>query len=234
MTITLVQTAAASSGTADVSALTVTLGGLATAHNCLVACIGGFDVGAVVNVTSSGSPDHWGTTAAVTEDLTVTTCEIWVDPNCAGGNTTVTVAVTNPGLLMAQVFEFSGVLASSPADVTTVNGSASIANTSWSSGTSSAYTSGDVLVGMCASSNASVLYTMTGPSSPWINEASVGANVAPNFARMIAGYQVTSGGGTMAYAGTNTGFVRYGAAAVALKATGGGSGAAGSFLPFFG
>ena len=196
-----------------------------------MACIGGYDVGAVENVTSAAGADHWA--AGVIEDPTVTTCEIWIDPDCGGGNTTVTVAATNPGLLMMQVFEFTGVLASSPIDVTTANGSASISNTSWSSGTSGTYAAGDVLVGMCSTSNAATVYTLTGPSSPWVNEASIGANVTPNLARMIAGYQVTSGGGTMTYAGTNTGFVRYGAAAVALKAAGGGGGSAGSFLQFF-
>lgn len=223
--------AASPTGTADVHSVTVTLGTPATAGNCLVACIGGYDVGAVENVTSAASADHWA--AGVIEDISVTTCEIWVDRNCAGGNTTVSATVTNSGLLMMEIFEFSGIDPSAPIDVITQNGSASISNTSWSSGTSGTYSAGDVLVGMCSASNASVTYTMTGPSSPWINEASVGANVTPNLARMIAGYQITTGGGTMTYAGTNTGFVRYGAAAVALKAAGGGGGSAGSFLPFF-
>ena len=230
MTIALVQAAASPTGTADVHAQSVALGTPATAHNCLVACIAGYNCNAVEAVTSAASADNWA--AGVIQDNASVTCEIWVDPDCAGGNATVSAGVTTAGLLMVQIFEFSGVLASSPIDVTTSGGSLSVTNTSWSSGTSGTYAAGDVLVGMCSSSNASVLYTMTGPSSPWTNEASIGANVTPNRARMIAGYQITSGGGTMTYAGTNTGFVRYGAAAIALKAVSSG-GSIGSFLPFF-
>lgn len=232
MTIALVQAASATSGTSNAHAQAVALATPATAHNCLVACVAGYNCNAVEAVTSAASQDGWGTSAAVSATSASVTCEIWVDPDCAGGNATVNAGVTTAGLLMVQVFEFSGVLASAPVDVTVSADSLAVTNTSWSSGTSGAYQAGDVLVGMCSTSNAATLYTMTGPSSPWVNEASIGANVAPNLARMIAGYQVTTGGGTMTYAGTNSGFVRYGAAAIALKAVSSG-GSTGSFLPFF-
>jgi hypothetical protein len=232
VTAALVQTAWATSGSTDAHGLVAALDTRATPGSCLVACVAGYDVGAVEAVTSAASQDNWGTAAAVSADDASTTCEIWINPGCTVAASTVTAGVTTSGLLMAQVFEFSGILASSPADVTTTGNDPSIVATSWSSGTSGTYEAGDVLIGMCSANNGSVAFTMTGPSSPWANESYLQASLSGIFARMIAGYQITTGGGTMTYSGTNTGFVRYGAAAIALKAVSGG-GSTGSFLPFF-
>jgi len=234
VTISLAQPAAANHSSSLVTALTVTLPSPATAGNCLVACIGGHNANAVTALYSSASQDQWGTTAAVTASASAETCEIWIDPACAGGNTTVSCSVTNSGLVIMQVFEFSGVASGSPVDGTPASAVSVPQVSSWSSGASGTASAGDVVIGASCGFNGSGAYTLTGPSSPWTNEAYIATSLSSIWVRLIAGYQVLSGSGTATYSGTSSAAQSYGAAAIALKAAGsGGAGSAGSFLPFF-
>ena len=233
MTIAFVQVGTNHSSS-QVGALTVTLPSPATAGNCLVACIGGHNANAVTSVISSASPDNWGTTAAVTASAGAETCEIWADPGCHGGNATVSCTTTVNGLLIMQVFEFSGVAASGAVDVTA--SALSIPPvTSWSSGSTGTAQAGDLIVGACCGYAGGGPYSLTGPGSPWVNEAYVATSLLSLYVRLIAGYQVLSGAGAVTYSGTSGSAQAYGAAAVALKSAsgGGGSGSHGSFLPFF-
>lgn len=235
MTIALVagQTAANHSST-DVHALTVTLDNPVTAGNCVVACIGGYNINVVESVVSAASADNW--VLGESGDVGPSTAEVWIDPDCAAGHTTFSASVTNSGLIIMQVFEFSGVATSSPADVTTSGGSGALV-TSWSSGTSATASAGDLLVGMCCGHGGGGTYTLSGPSSPWINETPVATSLGGIWARLVAGYQVLGSSAALTYSGTATVAQDYAAAGVALKAAGGGGGGggsgSGSFLPFF-
>lgn len=233
MTIAFVQTAASHSSSL-VHSLTATLSSPATAGNCLVACIGGHNINVVTGVTSSASADNWGTAGAVTASAGAETCEIWTDPGCAGGNTTVTCSVTNSGLVIMQVFEFAGVASGSPVDGTPASAVSVPQTTSWSSGATGTASAGDLVIGASCGYNGASAYTLTGPSSPWTNEAYIATSQSSIWTRLIAGYQVLSGSGTATYSGTSSSAQGWGAAAIALKAAGGGgAGSAGSFLPFF-
>ena len=234
MTIPLAQPVAqASSGAFSANSATVTLGSLTTQRNCLVACIGGYHVGTVTSVTSAASPTGWVSAAVL--DVTGVTCEIWICPGITTGAATVTAQATNAGQMGVTVFELAGVMASSPLDASAPGGSVpSPTVTSWSSGTSSAYQAGDVLIGLCASSRGTAGYTLTGPSSPWVNETAINTSLSGISSRFLAGYQITTGGGTMTYAGTSSTYQEYSCVAIALKsATPAGGSTGGSFLPFF-
>ena len=236
MTISLAQPAAQNHSSTLVTALTVTLSSPATAGNCLVACIGGHSINVVTAVISSASADNWGTAAAVTASAGAETCEIWADPGCAGGNTTVSCSTTNGGLVIMQVFEFAGVAASSAVDV--IASAVSIPQTSsWSSGSTGTAQAGDVIVGASCGFGGAGAYTLTGPSSPWTTEAYIATSQSSIWTRLICGYQVLSGSGSATFPGTSSQAQAWGAAEVALKAAGGGGGggggSAGSFLPFF-
>jgi hypothetical protein len=231
LTVTLVQTVAGHSTTL-VNTLTVTLFSPATAGNCLVVCAGARNANVVTGVTSSGSADNWA--SAATADAGAITSEIWADPHCGGGNTTVTVLFTVSGLLAVQVFEFAGV-AVSPADVTAPGGLSIPPVSSWSSGSTGTAQAGDVVIGSCCGFEGSGVYTLTGPSSPWVNEPVIATSGSGFFVRLIAGYQVLSGSAAATYSGTSGAPQSYGAVAIALKSASGGGvgGSTGSFLPFF-
>jgi hypothetical protein len=232
VTIALAQTPAANHSSVHQAALTITLGSPATAGNCLVACIGAWQGSTVAAVTSSASPDHWALGSS--GDLGSGTAEIWADPGCAGGNTTVGVTFTVPGLLAVQVFEFSGVAHSSAVD-TTASGGSLAPGTSWTTGASGSAAAGDLLLGMCLAYSTGGAFTLAGPSSPWVNEPQIATSQSGEYVRLLAGYQTSGGAGAFTYAG-NSGLIsqQYAAAGLALKPSGGGgSGPAGSFLPFF-
>jgi hypothetical protein len=233
VSITLAQPAAANHSSSLVTALTVTLSTPAKAGNCLVACIGGYDTNVVTGVVSSASADQWGTTAAVTASTGAETCEIWTDPDCAGGNATVSCSVTNGGLVIMQVFEFAGVAASSPVDGSPASAVSALQVSSWSSGATGTASAGDLVIGASCGFSGSGAYTLTGPGGSWTNEAYIATSLSSIWVRLITGYQVLSGSGAATYSGTSSHAQAYGAAAIALKASGGGGGSAGSFLPFF-
>ena len=79
-------------------------------------------------------------------------------------------------------------------------------------------------------------YTVTGPSSPWVNETAIGTSISglsASTSRYMAGYQITTGSGTMTFAGTSSAYQEYACVAIALKAVAAPGGGSGSFLPFF-
>ena len=237
VTIALVPGQTAQNHVPSGNSLTVTLPNPPAAGNCLVACIGGHNANTVSSVVLGFSDaDNWA--AALTNDVGAITGEIWIDPDCDGSSAGVTIHTANAGQINAQVFEFSGV-STSPLDVST-SAQNLTPSSSWSSGTSGTAAAGDAWIGMC-SGYAGVIYSLTGPSSPWTNEAVLtnSSGTPQVFSRFIAGYQVSSSAGTVTYAGVSTGSPNtqvYAALAISLTAAGGGGGggaATGSFLPFF-
>jgi len=197
MTISVVQTKAANS-------LTVTLASPTTAGNCLIVCVASLNAttpASISGITLGGSADNFA--AAVSNTAQTASAFIWVDPNCAGGQTSVvisgshlTVSAGNGGVI---VYEVSGLAASSVADKTSSSNAAS--GTTWTSAATATTTqASEFWVGVADAFNP------VGPSSPWSNTAA-GTSA-------IAGQQIVSSTGTATYNGTctNTGPV---AAAVA-------------------
>ena len=195
MTIAFVQTAGNSSAT---NAVTVTLGANTTAGNCLVVCIGMGSGGAhatVSSVTLGGSSAGWSQLAAV-GDLTTGAEQlaVWVDPNCAGGQTSVVVTLSGASVTLAQVFEFSGVAASSVLDQSVTFDSGAGTNSTFSVTSGTTTQPSEVAVGCVYGFNT----TITGPSSPWVNETTVTSTTRT----LQAGYDILSSTGTVTYSGS--------------------------------
>jgi hypothetical protein len=205
--ITLVHTTAANSTSVTIPST--------TAGNCLVVCVLSFNTTtsqSVSGVTLGGSAGNFaqaiskvgGTSSAVM-------AAIWVDPNCAGGQTAITISGSN--LLVSfgdggvVVFEFSGVATSSPVDLTSSGGAAT--GTGWDSGTTGT-TSQAVEAWVGAAVGFATLSTL--PGSPWTNTQPGGASNPA-----VAGYQITSSAGTADYAGTQTSSDPWAAVVVTLK-----------------
>ena len=195
MTIAFVQTAGNSSAT---NAVTVTLGSATTAGNCLVACIAlgnSSSTSAVSSVTLGGSAGNFSQIKAV-GDLAVGAEQlaIWVDPNCAGGQTSVAITQTTGLATMAWVFEFSGLALSALLDQSATFDSAAGTNSTFSI-TSGATTQASELAVGCAYAFST---TITGPSSPWVNEATL----SQGNDRLQASYNILSSTGTVTYSGS--------------------------------
>ena len=201
------------------NAVTVTLGSPTTASNCLVACVALGSGGSLASVTSiklGGSADNWAQLKAV-GDLTTGAEQlaVWADPNCAGGQTSVVMqpAVANTNVM--YVFEASGIAPSSILDqFGTADSGGSQTGPSFSVSTGGATTqASELAVGCVYGYN----QTITGPSSPWVNESTVS-----NGTRTLqAGYQILSSTGTVTYSGTLGGSTYNGQILVTLKAAGG-------------
>src|SRR5690348_9538589 len=106
------------SGNAGTS-LSLTLGSATTAGNCLIVCIAGDAAAtnpAVTGITLGGAAGNFAQvlTAGSTSADAITT-SIWADPNCAGGQTSVTVTFTVSGTfgICVTVMEWSGLLTAS-------------------------------------------------------------------------------------------------------------------------
>lgn len=210
----------------------------ATAGNCLVAnvnVVGSAGTPSVSGVKTGSNVENWAKGVEV-DDATNTACSaIWVDPNTAGGGTTVAVTVafnatattTNSVTVMVDAFEFSGVVTSSPVDKTTT-GATGQTSTSWSSGTTSTISqASEVLIGTMTATAASGSTTVTGPSSPWTNESVISSTVAFSGTSFdcyaLSGYQIVSSTGTATYNGTTSSSSIWDSVALTLK------GAASSF-----
>ena len=195
MSIAFVQ---AASNTAAASSVTVTLGSATTAGNCVIACIAlgnSSSTSAVSSVTLGGSAGNFSQIKAV-GDLAVGAEQlaIWVDPNCAGGQTSVAITQTTGLVTMAWVFEFSGLALSALLDQSATFDSAVGTNSTFSI-TSGATTRASELAVGCAYAFST---TITGPSSPWVNEATL----SQGNDRLQASYNILSSTGTVTYSGS--------------------------------
>lgn len=198
MSIAFVQ--AASNTTAVSASVTVTLSQPTTAGNCLVACVAngaGSTLAFVSSVTLGGSADNWavlktsGSTTAGAEVLSA-----WADPNCAVGQTSVVITCSGGGnATLAWVFEFSGIATSAILDQFGTFDSVAGTNPSFSVSTGGATTQASELAIGCAYG---FNQTITGPSSPWINESTLTSGSR----NLQAGYNILSSTGTVTYAGS--------------------------------
>jgi hypothetical protein len=142
---------------------------------------------------------------------------IWIDPNCAGGQTAIAVSGselfgTEYGLAL---YEISG-LATSPLDQISQNGddSGGSAITAWTSNaTSTTANATEIWIGQAGSA-----YAVTGPSSGWTNVYPGSGGVGTSTA--VAGYQIVAAEGTANYSGTMTSnSYPYAAVVITLQAT---------------
>lgn len=228
MVAALVQQTGAASGTA-------TLSTAATAHNCLIACLQGYGASTISGVTSAASVDHWASLVAVSGAGQV--AAVWIDPDCAGGNTTVNFTAAGASQLNIQAYEFSG-LGNAPAmDVTP---STHLVSTTPNAGT---YTSNataaadatDVWVGMYAGNDASS-FSASGAVSPWNSQSATSQVISHLYTSLVSGYQIPGTSGTVTYSGSSsTSGAVYAVIALAIKpgSTSMPAGTAGSFLSFF-
>lgn len=220
MTLSLIGTG--SSHNNLLNSLTVSYPAGTTAGNCMVACIQTANGDHPAVYMGTITPDNWILAASVITGLNVTT--IWIDPDCAGGETAVTVVTGSAAnqQLNVQIYEFSGVVTVSPLDQTStaVGGPA---GSSFTSGTTGTTTNADeAWVGMVGGG----LSTPFGINNPpgWSNLTQINNSVASAHAytRMLSGYQIVSSAGTANYAGTfNTADPVYGAVVITLSGGGG-------------
>lgn len=145
------------------------------AGNTLVALIG--DVSSLNNgtpnaVTLGGLADNW-TQAAVQGSATDHSVVAgWVDPNCAGGKTTVTVTTTG-ATGTEDIFLWVYEWANLPGGVDKTSAGANTFAASWTSGATATTTqASEVAFGITAgNTQGGSTGALTGPSSPWINQA---------------------------------------------------------------
>ena len=223
MSPSLVQSKSAT-GTTGTS-VTVTLTSNTGAGNCLVVCVGATQATTnptVSGITLGGSAGNFALAKAVNTNGTAVDCEVWADPNCAGGQTSVVVsfnAGSGSGLgYVVWVMEWSGIVTSSPVDKT--NGQAPGASASWSSLSSGTLSQASELVIGAIAQSAGSNSTITGPGAPWTNLAQVNAGIDVG---LMAGYQVVSATTAQTYNGTQSlSGAGYGAVIATFKASGGG------------
>ena len=87
----------AATATGTSATITVTLESATTAGNCLVVCVanGGSFNGVVTGITLGGAAGNFGALASGGNPSTsAAVASIWADPNCAGGQTSVTITTT--------------------------------------------------------------------------------------------------------------------------------------------
>jgi hypothetical protein len=192
------------------SNLTVTMPGSTTGGNALVGLVftAGSTNGTVTGITLGGSAGNWAAEASQGSgsDHALLTC--WSDPSCAGGQTSVVITTNGPGgqTALAWVFEVSGLLAAGPLLDKSAGVSSSGFVASWTLGPTATTTqASEIWLAIAGGSvSGTTAGTLTGPSSPWTNQAQQ-SQVNGSFTQgVISGYQVVSSTGTASYNGSSS------------------------------
>jgi hypothetical protein len=180
---------------------TATLGTATTAGNCLVAVmgVGGGSGNLVTAVTLGGAADHWAQLVTIGNLATdAAYAATWADPNCAGGQTAVSVTTNAAGgTVDGYVFEISGLqgtiaaLLDQTATLDTHGGSTATPAVGPTSATTQA---SEIWIGCIVAFS----HVISGPVLPWTNMP----NIADGNNNVIAGWQITAATGTATYAGT--------------------------------
>jgi len=200
------------------TSLSVTLDSATTAGNGLIVTAGATaGTGGVTGITLGGSADNWHSDLHVrnTGGVVPVDADIWSDPSCAGGQTAVLLSYPTTGSHAAcDVWEVSGLAASLPADKSSSNTGTGTSFDSLATATTSQAAEfwAGVLIDISGSSGNPVL---TGPSSPWVNQAAVNIGSLGSY---IAGEQITTSTGTADYSGTIDRSSSWAAAVVTYKA----------------
>lgn len=202
-----------------------------TAGNCLVALIGthssgGTDV--VTGVTLGGLADNFAkfTSQAAGVANPGVADAIWLDPNCAGGQTAIAIQPTTgptgsrvAALSYIRVLEVSG-LGATPTLDKRAGVLSTAGTTSWSSGATAATANAvELILGMASMGQfVGATDTIHGPASPWVNGTPY--NDGGGFMHG-SGYQIASATGAFTYAGTTNGFDFYVALVAAIAPSAG-------------
>lgn len=212
----VVQEAANFIANSAATSVTVTLGTATTAGHCLVAAVVTTNATAnasVSSVTIGGSADNWASAYVNGGPSTAAICSFWADPDCEGGQTSVVVSFSGgTGNIWAYVYvyEVSGIVSASPLDQSAGNSSL-VSSSSWSSGsTGTTVQASEIAIGLGYNGSATGL---TGPASPWVNEAVQGSSPVA-----ISGYQVLTAETTVTYSGTANASGHWAAAVITLEA----------------
>jgi hypothetical protein len=215
----IVSTAAGGGGPALVQAATpvqatsISLPGPTTAGNCVVVVLGIYTAAgapSVSGVTLGGAAGNFaaGAAANTTGGGDFQGLFIWVDPNCAGGQTAIAVSGSNLtfplGIGGLMAYEFSGAVTASIVDKTSTDTGG--VSTTWTSlATATTTVANEIWVGGCLNGS-----NPTGPASPWVNVAA-----PPN--GFVSGYQIATATGAATYSGTAGSDTAWAAAVVTLK-----------------
>jgi hypothetical protein len=181
-----------------VTTLTVTLGSATTAGNCLIANITCENDTSITSIKLGTSADNWASQVAnSTYD-----CYQWADPDCAGGQTSVVITFSGSEIPIVDVYEFSGLLTSSPLDKSNGTGGSAGTSAAWTSGASGTTTqAAELVVGFAGGWNAANTNpTITPPSSPWANATLLGSGPGT---WQQSGYQIVAATGSYTYNGTS-------------------------------
>lgn len=198
------------------STVTITLGSNTTAGNCLVVASNGNNSAAnptITGITLGGAAGNFAQlVSAGTVNTSADILEIWADPNCTGGQTSVVVTYSSALTVgIVWVYEFSGIVTASPLDKSSTHFTTT-QNATFDSGTT-ATTSQAVELWFGAVCGRST--TITGPASPWINSSQITVSNHD----LVAGYQIVSSTGTADYSGSYSPNSFEESAVVTLKGT---------------
>lgn len=206
------------SGIGTGASVTLTLGSPTGTGHCLIVGIGEAEnttAPSVSGITLGGSADNFAL-AVKGSGASFTNAEIWADPGCAAGQTSVVVSFsggTGGGQGQAvYAEEWSGLAVSSPVDKTSQGTGTSA---SWASGlTGTLSQAAELLWGVSAFFGGST-GTLTGPSSPWVNSSQVNEGTIVG---LMAGHQPVTSATSQQYAGSISSSANWTAAIASLKA----------------
>jgi hypothetical protein len=208
-------------GAATASPLSITLDNPTTAGNGLVVMVtscGTTANGSVSGVTLGGAAGNFASAASVGASGDESIAAAWLDLNCAGGQTAVSIAFTGGSgtqQFFAAVYERDDLLASAAFDKSAGN----ISTFAWTSGaTATTSQPSEVLVGMVFITGSSPP-VITGPAAPWANLAQQSATQATFLDAWMSGWQAVSSPQAATYSGTVTNGTNGTALVITLKAT---------------
>lgn len=194
-------------GSSALGTLTITLDAPTTAGNGLVVILAASGTTSnptsVTAVTLGGVADNFSQISTFGGSSDAAIGAVWLDLNCAGGQTSVAITTTGGSgtlAVMATVYEWSGLYPVSPFDQTA--NSVSSGSTSWTSTATPTTTQADELWIGAVFTTVSSAGTITGPSSPWTNLAQVNQTQGSFEDRWMSGYQVVAATGAATYNGT--------------------------------
>jgi hypothetical protein len=207
-------------GTGTASPVTVTLPAPSTAGNTIVVWVvtsGGTGNGTVTGITLGGAAGNFAQLLAPVGNpgTAAETLMIWADPNCAGGQTSISVSVTAfTGSIDVIAAEFTNMPATATVDVS-ATANIDTGSAAWSSTATATSTHSPALaIGGVGTFNGTGM-TITGPGAPWVNFTQVTS--ASTHVGLVAGYQILSSLTAVTYSGTVTAGTDYAAAAAVVK-----------------
>ena len=221
MVATLVQSVSVSTNTA--SPLSITLGANTSQGNTLIVCSNGnaaVNDPSVTGITLGSASGNFAQNVTIgTPSTDFQTVSIWSDPNCTGGQTSVSVSFSTSGGSIAfcvTVMEWAGLLLAVPNSDKTAGQINNTNGTSWSSSATAGLSqSPELAIGIVGAYLSTGVGTINGPSPPWSNltqKNSPGGTVG-----QLVGYQALSSTAAVTYSGTTANSVQYGAAIATFK-----------------